>query len=80
MNGTNPSLTPGGLIQAIRGPLMLITLGVLVEIDYMNIYGFSRTWPILIIIFGLLKLLEMMASRSGQGGYPNPPSPGGNAI
>ena len=80
MSGTNPNLTLAGLIQAVRGPLMLITLGALVEIDYMGIYGFSRTWPILIIIFGLLKLLEMMVSQSGQGGYANPPRPGGNAI
>lgn len=80
MNGTNPNLTPAALIQAVRGPLMLITLGALVEIDYIGVYGFSRTWPILIIVFGLLKLLEMMMSHSGQGGYPNPPRPGGNAI
>ena len=81
MNGTNPAFSQGGLIQAARGPIMLITLGVLVEIDYMGIYGFSRTWPILIIIFGLLKLLEKMAPhQAGQGGYPNPPAAGGNAI
>ena len=81
MNGTNPAFGPGGLIQAARGPIMLITLGVLVEIDYMGIYGFSRTWPILIIVFGLLKLLEKMApAHTGQGGYPNPPAAGGHAI
>ena len=80
MNGTNPAFSQGGLIQAIRGPLMLITLGVLVEIDYMGIYGFSRTWPILIIVFGLLKLMEKIAAQPDQGGYPNPPATGGHAI
>ena len=66
-------------LQAIRGPLMLITLGALVAIDYAGIYGFWRTWPILIIVFGLLKLLERAAAK------PAPPftdarPPGGNAI
>jgi len=77
MNATSPSPSAASLIQAARGPLMLITLGSLVEIDYMGIYGFSRTWPILIIIFGLLKLLERIAAGPSVG---NPPPPGGSAI
>jgi hypothetical protein len=56
---------------------MLITLGSLVEIDYMGIYGFSRTWPVLIIIFGLLKLLERVAAGPA---VSNTPPPGGSAI
>jgi hypothetical protein len=59
-------------VQAIRGPIMLITLGALVAIDYAGIYGFWRTWPILIIVFGVLKLLER------GGGRPAPPPYGGN--
>jgi hypothetical protein len=47
---------------------MLITLGGLVAIDYAGVYGFWRTWPILIIVFGVLKLAE----RAGAG--PTPPS------
>lgn len=66
------------VIQAVRGPIMLITLGALVAIDYAGIYGFWRTWPILIIVFGLLKLLERASAK------PAPPwgdtPPGGNAI
>jgi len=75
-------------IQAVRGPVMLITLGALVAIDYAGIYGFWRTWPILIIVFGVLKLLERASARpvppGYQGQYPgsqagNQP-PGGNVI
>ena len=65
------------LIQAVRGPIMLIALGGLVEIDYLGIYGFSRTWPILIILFGILKLLEKMA---GPVSYPSSGPSGGSAI
>lgn len=77
-------------VQAVRGPVMLITLGALVAIDYAGIYGFWRTWPILIIMFGLLKLLERAVAKpappyaGGPGPYPGARpgggSPGGNAI
>jgi hypothetical protein len=75
------------VLQAVRGPIMLITLGALVAIDYAGIYGFWRTWPILIIVFGLLKLLERAAARpvppytgNRPGSYPDARPPGGNAI
>lgn len=61
------------IIQAVRGPLMLITLGVLVAADYAGIYSFWRTWPILIIVFGVLKLLERAAAKPGA---PPPNYPG----
>jgi len=68
--------TSHSLVQAIRGPIMLITLGTLVAMDYFGIYGFSRTWPMLIIIFGCLKLLERIAADPRQAAKP----PGGNVI
>ena len=39
------------LIQAVRGPIMLITLGVLVALDHMDAYGlsFGRTWPFMFL-------------------------------
>ena len=69
----------GSLIQAVRGPIMLITLGVLVAIDYAGIYGFWRTWPVLIIVFGVLKLLERAEAKppgpyQQQGQYPGNPT------
>jgi hypothetical protein len=73
-------------VQAIRGPIMLIVLGALVAIDYAGIYGFWRTWPILIIVFGILKLMEraVVKSEPYQGNYPHPgqgnPTSGGSAA
>jgi len=72
-------MNSGNFVQAIRGPIMLITLGSLVAIDYAGVYGFWRTWPILIIIFGVLKLLERAAAKPPDPYLGNPPS-GGNAI
>ncbi len=66
------------LVQAVRGPIMLIALGTLVAMDYFGVYGFGRTWPVLIILFGILKLLEKVVARPviapGAGGT------GGGAI
>ncbi|HTW66788.1 MAG TPA: hypothetical protein VME17_19345 [Bryobacteraceae bacterium] len=65
----------GNLVQAVRGPIMLITLGALVAIDYAGIYGFWRTWPVLIIVFGVLKLMERSSVRPPQP-YPGNQPPG----
>lgn len=65
------------LVQAVRGPIMLIALGSLVAMDYFGYYGFGRTWPVLIILFGVLKLLEKVTARPV---VQNPGSSGGSAI
>ena len=51
---------------AIRGPILLITLGVLLAIDHLGTVSFSRTWPVLLIVFGLFKLAERSGARSSQ--------------
>ncbi|MBM3761128.1 MAG: hypothetical protein FJW36_12870 [Acidobacteria bacterium] len=53
-----------GLVAAIRGPVILITLGTLIAIDHAGGLRFSRTWPVLIIMFGVLKLAEYV--KGGQ--------------
>jgi hypothetical protein len=52
-------------IQAIRGPIVLITIGVLFAIHQAGILPFSRTWPLVIIVIGLMKLLERMVLPRG---------------
>ena len=70
----NPSANSGGtFIGAIRGPILLITIGMVLAIDHFGSYSFSRTWPVLIIVIGLMKLLERTltrrpATRLEQGG------------
>jgi uncharacterized protein YaaW (UPF0174 family) len=56
-------MTPGFLC-AVRGPIMLITLGVLLSIDHFGSISFGRTWPVLLIVFGLFKLMERSDARS----------------
>lgn len=45
------------LVQAIRGPILLITAGLLFTEDYFGQYPFYKTWPVLLIVYGLMKLL-----------------------
>jgi hypothetical protein len=62
--------------QAVRGPIMLITLGTLVALDYFQGLSFSRrTWPVLLIVFGVMKLLEKTGKPPDYpaGPYANPP-------
>jgi fatty acid desaturase len=70
--------TSYNLVQAVRGPIMLIALGALVAMDYFEVYGFGRTWPVLIILFGILKLLEKMVAKPIAS--PDMRPPGGSAI
>ena len=53
-----PQPTAGALVRAMCGPLVLTALGVLLAIDYSGQVSFARTWPALLIIFGLCKLAE----------------------
>ena len=47
-------------MQAIRGPILLITIGVLFAMHQAGVLQFSRTWPLIIIVIGLLKLIERL--------------------
>ena len=49
---------------AIRGPILMITLGVLLAIDQLGTLSFGRTWPVLLIVFGLFKLAEKTGTPS----------------
>jgi hypothetical protein len=55
-------MNTANLIQAVRGPLMMITLGVLMAVHNFGQYSFGRTWPLLVIVFGILKLAEHAAA------------------
>jgi hypothetical protein len=50
------------VIRAIRGPITLITLGVLFALQNFTRFGFDQTWPVLLIVFGLLTLMQRGAA------------------
>ena len=59
------------MLRAIRGPVILITLGVLFALNNFTRFGFSETWPVLLIVLGLLSLLGRQTSPPPP--YSNPP-------
>jgi hypothetical protein len=46
------------ILRAVRGPITLITVGVLFALNNFTPYSFDKTWPVLLIVFGLLSLLK----------------------
>ena len=68
------------LAYAVRGPVTLITLGVLFALSNFRGIGFDRTWPVLLIVFGLFTLIGRGTAsepRPAATGTPAPP-PAGN--
>jgi hypothetical protein len=75
-------------IRGLVGPAVVMTLGVLWLLHEMHggRFYFGSTWPVLLIVIGLLHLASSMASRDGHvdsapqvgmpPGPPSPPAPG----
>ena len=64
------------LVRAVRGPLLLITLGTLLLLDRFTYFGFSQSWPILVILLGVLKPGERAALHGGDSQAQGPQAGG----
>jgi hypothetical protein len=60
--------------RGLTGPAVLITLGVLFTLSELNIARFHNTWPILLIVIGLIKVLGSNADTSGHIDVNAPPA------
>ena len=47
-------------VGAITGSLLLITLGILFVLDQFGRYGFQQTWPVLLIVYGVIRAVAYM--------------------
>jgi hypothetical protein len=52
-----------------------MTLGVLFAIQQAGILDFSRTWPLILIVIGVTKLMERAVSPPQHFLPPQPPPP-----
>jgi hypothetical protein len=59
----------GGLM----GPAVLVTLGVLLLLSTWHVVSFGRTWPVLLIVIGAVRVLWYAAGTSGHLEGQNPP-------
>jgi len=68
------------MLRGLMGPAVLITLGVLFLLNEWrgDYFSFHYTWPVLLIVIGLIKLAESLASAEGHGtaGAQTPPAQG----
>jgi cell wall-active antibiotic response 4TMS protein YvqF/B-box zinc finger protein len=69
-------------MRAIMGPSIMVTVGVLFLLDNLHGPGFQRTWPLILLVIGAVKLLQSNASEMGHVGGPPalPPSPPPGAV
>jgi hypothetical protein len=58
--------------RKLMGPAMLVTLGVLFLLDSVSSIGFHKTWPAILLVIGVVKLMQSNASSAGHIG-PLPP-------
>ena len=67
--------------RRLMGPAMLLTIGVLFLLENLNVVYFGRTWPVILLVVGAVKLLQGSASVEGHipslaaspQGTPTPP-------
>lgn len=53
-------------MAGLMGPAVLVTLGALFLVDNVGLRGFNDTWPLLLIVIGIIKLLQYTASTEGH--------------
>ncbi|HNY39671.1 MAG TPA: DUF5668 domain-containing protein [Bryobacteraceae bacterium] len=54
------------LMRAIRGPVMLMALGILLTFHRFSDVSIGKTWPVLLIIYGLMKLFQRTAGQVAE--------------
>jgi len=61
------------LIRRLRGPVFLVAIGVLALLAQSHVLSFGRSWPLLLILLGVLKLAERAAmAADGPSAYSVP--------
>ena len=65
-------------IRGLTGPAVVITVGVLFLLHQVHggHFYFGNTWPVILIVLGILLLASSMASREGHIEPPAPPPSG----
>ena len=63
--------------RRIMGPAMLLTIGSLFLLENVHVANFGRTWPVILLVIGAVKLLQGSASIEGHipPGGSIPPAP-----
>jgi len=58
------------LIRRLRGPAFLLLIGIMALLQEWGDFGFSRSWPLLLILAGVMSLAERAAlAQANLEGY-----------
>jgi hypothetical protein len=73
------------MIRRLRGPAFLLLLGITALLNQWDILSFGRSWPLYLILFGLMSLAERAAlSQAHLDGFDpitgQPITPGSTAY
>ena len=60
------------MLRRLRGPLILVTIGVMALLDQYGVLSFGRSWPLILIVLGIWQLAERVALSK----TPPPPQGG----
>ena len=71
--------------RKLMGPAMLVTIGIILLLNEVSEVSWDKTWPAILLVIGVVKLVQSNASYSGHvgplppgpTGYPPPPPPPG---
>ncbi|HTD21374.1 MAG TPA: DUF5668 domain-containing protein [Terriglobales bacterium] len=68
---------------SLMGPTILVTIGVMGMLSEFTPVGWKESWPLILIVVGVLKFLQITGSRAGHipyGAPSVPPPPGSPAT
>jgi hypothetical protein len=54
------------LIRRLRGPAFILLVGILAMLQEWTDFGFNRSWPLFLILAGILALAERAALAQGN--------------
>jgi len=63
-------------MRRLVGPSVLTTIGILFLLQTLDVVDFDRTWPAILLVIGIVKLLQSNASSAGHTGSFPPGRPG----
>ena len=58
------------LIRRLRGPAFLILVGITALLNQWGVLSFSRSWPLYLILAGVIGLAERAAAGDNAGKLP----------
>jgi hypothetical protein len=79
MTETGTSLADDGtpayryrLYSALRGSVWIVVVGVLIALDTFGVLSWGHSWPVLIIVAGLMVIFRQISYHAPAYPYPNP--------